>query len=196
MWMAALTVSTSANTLAVMRLFEVADVEPDRVGVANVPDDIAAKEQVARAVELGTRRFPRALGILPAHPLDEIVLDERVGGSHAADALDADVAEGVAAHDVRLAGLRMPRAAPVLTADIQADAVGPLDRVAFDDPVMAAAGRNEPALRRRKRVAGMLEGEALDADVAQARFARRKCLLARGDLDERSCGDRPDGTRM
>ena len=108
--------------------------------MSNVSHHVAPEEQIAGAVELGAGRFPRALGILPTHPFDEIVLDQRVGGSHAADAFDADIAQRIAAHDMRIARLRIARAGPVLAANVQPDTAGPFNRVAFDDPVMAAAG--------------------------------------------------------
>jgi hypothetical protein len=167
MWMAALTVSTSAN----------ADVQPQRIGVANVAHDIAAKEQVARAVKLGARGFPRTLGVLKAHPLDEIVLDERVVSAHAANAFDTGVTDRIATHDMRVACQRISRAAPVLAADIETDAIGPFDGIALDDPVVAAAGRNQSALRRRNCVTGMLKGEAFDADVSEAALSRREGLF-------------------
>ena len=43
----------------------------------NVTNDIAAKEQVARSMKLDARRFPGALGVLPAYPFDEVVFNER-----------------------------------------------------------------------------------------------------------------------
>src|SRR5581483_4175025 len=51
-------------------------IQPERVGMPNVTNDIAAKEEVARTMELDARSFPGALGVLPAYPLDQIVLDE------------------------------------------------------------------------------------------------------------------------
>ena len=128
---------------------DVAAVEPDCVGVADVADHVAAEEQVVGAVELGSGGFPAALGVGPAAPLDEIVFDERVLGSHAADAFDAAVANGVAADDLRCSGLRRETAIPVAVADVEADAVGPFDGVVFDDPVIAAGSRDQAALRKR-----------------------------------------------
>src|SRR5690606_2822207 len=162
----------------------VAEVEPQCIGVANVPHDVAAEEQVASAMELRAGRFPRALGVLPPDPFDEIVLDERIGRAHAADAFDADVANGVSPHDVRVAGLGMSRGAPMQSADVQSHTVRPLDGVVLDDPMVTAVRRNEPALRRRERVARMSESDSLDADETKALFARRERLLARGGFDE------------
>ena len=85
---------------------DVAAVEPDPVGVADMADHVAAEEQVVGAVELGSGGLPAAFGVRPAAPLDEIVLDEGVLGSHAADAFDAAIANGVAADDLRCSGLR------------------------------------------------------------------------------------------
>ena len=174
MWMAALTVSTSAKHVAGDAAVGVAAVEPDGVGVADVADDVAAEEHVAGAVELGPGGFPGAFGVRPAAPLDEIVFDEGVLGSHAADAFDAAVADRVAADDVicrRPAARRAAAAAPVAVADVEADAVGPFDGVAFDDPVIAAGGGDQAALRGRIAVAGVLEGDSLEADVAEAASA-------------------------
>ena len=106
--------------------------------MANVPDHVATEEQVVRAMEFGARRLPGALGILPADPFNEIVLDEGIFRSHTADSFDADVPNRVSAHDVRVASERGTRAAPMLTADVEAHAIGPFDGVAFDDPVVPA----------------------------------------------------------
>ena len=102
MWTAALTVRTSANTLLVMRQLALPLSNQTRVGMADVPDHVAAEEHVLGAVELGSGGFPAAFGVRPAAPLDEIVFDQGVLGSHAADTFDAAVADGVAADDLRL----------------------------------------------------------------------------------------------
>ena len=51
--------------------------------------------------------------------------------------------------------------------DRQANAVGPLDRVVFDDPVVSAGRRDHAELRKRVRVAGVLECEPFYANVSK-----------------------------
>ena len=188
MWMAALTVSTSANTLPVMRQLELPTSSHSAFAWRMCRMTLRRNSKIAGAVEFDAGRFPRALGILPTHPLDEVVLDERVVRPHAADAFDSDVADGVAANDVRVPGLRITRAVPVLATDVQAYAIGPFDGVALDDPVVATTGRNEAVLRRREGVAGMLKGDALDPDVSQTLLAGRESLFSGSDLDHGRCG--------
>ena len=91
----------------------VAAVEPDRVGVADMADHVAAEEQVLGAVELGCGGFPAAFGVGPAAPLDEIIFDERIRVPMPPMAFDAAVAEGVAAEDLRCPGLRRGTAVAV-----------------------------------------------------------------------------------
>jgi hypothetical protein len=107
--------------------------------VANVPDHVATEEQVLRAMKFGARRLPGTLGILPADPLNEIILDESILRSHTADSFDTDVPNRVSAHDVRVASKRITHAAPVLPANVEAHAIGPFDGVSFDNPVVPAA---------------------------------------------------------
>ena len=59
---------------------DVAAIEPERVGMADMPDHVAAEEQVFGTVELGSGGFPCAFGVCPAAPLHEIVLNERCPG--------------------------------------------------------------------------------------------------------------------
>ena len=88
-------------------------------------------------MELDSGGFPAAFGIGPATPLDEVVFNERVGSSHAADAFNTAVADGITAEDLRFAGL--PRGTAVaVSANVKANAIGPLDGVVFEDPMIAA----------------------------------------------------------
>ena len=78
----------------------VAAVEPNGVGVADMAHDVAAEKQIPGAMELGRSGFPSAFGILPADPLDEIVLDEGILRPHSSNSFDAAVANRVPADDV------------------------------------------------------------------------------------------------
>src|SRR5208337_1884678 len=72
---------------------------------------------------------------------------------------------------------------PIFVADVEADAVGPLEGIVFENEVVAAIGRDHAPLRDRKSVAGMCKGNALDANIRLVSFERRKDLLLGGDLD-------------
>ena len=91
-------------------------------------------------------------------------------------------------------GLRRETAIPVAVADIQADAIGPFDGVVFDDPVIAAGDRDHAVLRKRVSVAGMLEGDSLDADEGKPLLHGDEGLLAGGDFDQ-VIGGRAGGQR-
>ena len=79
----------------------VADIEPDAVGMPDVANDIIAEQQIVGAVHLGAARLRHHGRVLPADPLEKILLDQhilRTAGS--AQALNAAVAEDIVAHDV------------------------------------------------------------------------------------------------
>src|SRR6185503_15377115 len=120
----------------------IATVEPDRVGVADMAYYVAAEQHVLGAVELGPGSFPSAFGVSPSAPLDKVVFNQRVLRTHAADAFNAAVANGVATNDLSHAGLRSWSGIPIAVGDIEPNTVGPLNGVAFDDPVIAASCRH------------------------------------------------------
>ena len=57
---------------------DVATIEPERVGMADMPDHIAAEKQVCAKWNLAPAASHAALGVCPAAPLDEIVFDDGV----------------------------------------------------------------------------------------------------------------------
>ena len=105
-------------------------------------------------------------------------------GSHAGHAFDAAVANRVTADDLRCPGLRRGTAIPVAVADVETDTVGPFDGVAFNDPVIAAGGGYQAALRNRVTVAAVLESDSLDADIGKTLLQGDEGLLAGGDFDQ------------
>ena len=102
----------------------------------------------------------------------------------AAKALDAAVAEGIAANDIETHRLRGARRGPVFIADVEADTVGPLERVVLKDEVVAAVGGDQAALRNRKSVARVHKRDAFHADVGLVALGGREHLLVRRDLDD------------
>ncbi len=164
---------------------DVAAVEPEAIGVPDMANDIIAKQHVSGVVKLGAGGFPGALGVRPADPFNQVALEEDILGALAADALDAAVANGVAANDVEAHLLPRTRPAKAPATYVHAHAHGPFDGVAFYDPVMAALGGHQTVLRRRKTVARVLKGNSFDADVTEAALLRDERLLAGGDFDQR-----------
>src|ERR1039458_4334727 len=106
MWMAALTVRMSASTLPVMRQLALRLSSQMALAWRMWRMTLWRESLFLGAWNLGPRGLPGAFGVRPAAPLDKIVLDEGILGSHAGHALDAAVANRVAANDVTGAGLR------------------------------------------------------------------------------------------
>ena len=75
----------------------------------------------------------------------------------AAKALYAAVTEGIAANYIETNGLRGAGRGPIFIADVQADTVGPLERVVLKDEMVAAVRGDQAALRNRKSVARVHE---------------------------------------
>lgn len=83
---------------------------------------------------------PLCPGVPGSAPLDQIVFHDRVLSAHASNGFYATVANRVVTDDLVEPRLLRTRTVPVSVADIQAHAVRSLDRVVFDDPVIAATG--------------------------------------------------------
>ena len=60
-------------------------------------------------------------------------------------------------HDIVAHRLRRPRRRPVLIADVETDAVGPLEGIVFEDKVVAAISTDHAPLRYRETIARVLE---------------------------------------
>ena len=81
-------------------------------------------------------------------------------------------------------GCGRARRGPIYIADVEADAVGPLEGVVLKDEVMAAVGGDQAALRNRKPVARVHKRDAFHADVGLVALGRREHLLGGRDLDD------------
>ena len=84
----------------------VADIEPDAVGMANVANDIVTKQQIVGAVHLGAAGLGHPRRVLPADPLEKILLHQYIlGTAGSSEAFNPAVAEHIVAHDVEAHGL-------------------------------------------------------------------------------------------
>ena len=197
MWTAALTVRTSAKILPVMRQLALPLSNQTALAWRMWRMTLRRKSMLWAPWNLApAASHPRSASAQPHHSM-RLSSIESVAGSHAAEAFDAAVADGVAADDL---AMRRPGRcgppSPVAVADVEADAVGPFDGVVFDDPVIAAGGGDHAALRNRVTVAGVLEGDSLDADVSQGPYAKGAKACSRVVTSMRWSAGVPEARRM
>src|ERR1035441_9355667 len=163
----------------------VADVEPDAVGMTDVANHVIAEEQIAGAMHLGAARLRHPGCILPADPFEKILLDQNVlWAAGSAQALNSAIAKNIVADNVEAHWLRRRRGRPVNVADIEADAVGPLECIVFKDEVIPMICGDQAPLRVGIAVSRVLEGDALYSDVRLIRLGRRKDRLLVRNLDD------------
>ena len=152
--------------------------------MTNVAHNISAEHHVLRPVKLHCTGLPRTFRIAPSTPLDEIVLNEGVLRSHATNGFHAAIADSVASDDLAQPCILCARATPVAITNVQAGTIGPLDRVALNNPVIPAGRRDEPSLRHGDHVAGMLKCHAFHTNKCQPLLQRSEDLLARSGLND------------
>ena len=163
---------------------DVSAVVPDMVGAERVFENVPPGQAVHTVVQLDSARFPGKFHLLPAGALDQVVLDQHAFGEKSRNAADADVSDRTAAdYGITDQLLCVRFMVPAFVADVNANAVRPVDRTVFNDPVMAAVSGDCTPLRNRGTGCRMLHCNALHFNVGKEGDLRCEALFADGDFD-------------
>ena len=154
------------------------------VSPESIPENVVPDQAVHAVVQFDRAGLPAQLHLLPAGPLDDAALDQHPFGKHPGDAADARVLDSAVPDHAPADDLVRPVGVmPALVAHVDGHAVGPVDRAALDDPVMAPVGGNGAPLRHRRSGSRVFADQTLHPDIVQERFFRREALLPHGHLD-------------
>ena len=149
-----------------------------------VPENVVADQAVHAVVQLDGSGLPAQLHLLPAGSLNHVAFNQHPLREHPGNAADARVLDGaVADHAVSDDLVRPVSMMPALVAHINRHAVGPVNRAALNNPVVAPAGGDRPALRYRRAGGRVLADQVLHPDIVQEGLIRREALLPHRHLD-------------
>lgn len=162
--------------------------------MGDTPDQVAPDQTVDVAVGFDAGVLEHFFDVIGGAILDQVVLDQAIDKAHAGDAADAAAFDDIATDDgvagERLAlGIAGRCAAWVAIAGFDADGVDIADVAIFDDPMMAATDADGGFLgHEREGMGTAFDGQAGQADIAEAIGVGRDCGAAGGDFELAQAG--------
>jgi len=164
-------------------------VHPNARDAVIVGKDIAADERVVAVVELDCPGFPGLFHVGPAGIFKVAVFHEHARGGKTGQAAHPALGEAAPAHHrVAQGHLRRADLTPALVSHVQSHGVDFPDDAVLHNPVVTPARGDSPHLRHRAAVAGVLEGQALQADVGQTGLPGGETLFPAAHFYEMSLG--------